>query len=183
MPSAITATPSPRSHAVIAPPVSRASSARGELAPEHEHAAPPLPIVADPLRGWHRVLRDARETDPLEELRRPLVDGAREHGDEPAPVPLVEERVDEPLAEPLALEPRDRVEPDDLADALLRVRRGEQRRDAREMAVADRRAVRGREHLRDLVAGAELEQALALPALEEALALREFVEAERPHAT
>ena len=137
-----------------------------ELSLADDDARAPAGIVAGPLRGRHLPRPDLREAEAQEELHRPLVHRAGEDVGESAPRRLAEEPGDQALTDPLPLEARDGVEADDLPCPFRSVRRGQEPGDPRQVAVADGGAEADGEHLRDLVRRAQLEQPLALAALE-----------------
>src|SRR5581483_3889 len=149
-----------------------------DLPPEHHRARPPHRLVARPLDGRHRVVLDLAEALAAKELRRAL--GGRDGEDvaEPARPRLLHEPSHEAVADPLALEARDRVQADDLAGALARVRADAERSDARELIAADPRSEPVQQQLADLLGRARLEKAFLLAALDEALDLVEVVDAE-----
>src|SRR5204863_6017301 len=106
-----------------------------------ENSAPPPPtrVVSRPLRRRYRARFGARESETREELHRALVDRTREDVVEPTRLRFGNQAVHEPLADPLPLEARDRVQADDLAGALRSVGFGQEPGHPGEMPVADRR--------------------------------------------
>src|SRR5438552_1066075 len=137
-----------------------------QLQAEHGEARQTLRIVTRPFRGRNVGRRHDAKTAAQEKLRGALFRRAGEHARERASACVLEDAPEQLGADALALESGDGVERDDLSGRVVAIAVAKQRAHTGQVgAGSDPRPVAGEQDLADLFATADLQKAVALPAL------------------
>src|SRR5215470_16173063 len=103
------------------PPLARSGRRRLQVVAHDLQPRAPLPFIAVPFGRRHIIRRDADEALAFEEQLRAFVDRAGEYVAQSERTRFGERARHQPAADALALEARDGVEADDLADSLIAV--------------------------------------------------------------
>src|ERR1051325_10659559 len=94
---------------------------RSQLELEHGEAGETLGIVAAPLRGRHVGRRHLAKSTAQEKVSGSLLGRAGEYASQPPSARLLDDAREQLRPDALALEPRNRVERDDLGRRLLAI--------------------------------------------------------------